>query len=219
MNVLRRWWAALLRRWRRRRRADVERETGEVASGRELDALATALEVSRLTDEQFVQVLDTVRMLDESGAGVSVSGMSTQSLVDLIARASREQLRALADHAELREFLLSELFDRMAQHLVVDKTRHVDAVIDWTLTSGDGEPSRYQTHIVEGSCETAQDLGLSPDVSITTTVDDFLRMATSGNSRALSLLVTGRVKVRGDYAVAARFLGYFDIPKPGVSPR
>jgi len=120
VNVLRRWWAALLRRWRRRLRADVERETGEVASGRELDALATALEVSRLTDEQFVQVLDTVRMLDESGAGVSVSGMSTQSLVDLIARASREQLRALADHAELREFLLSELFDRMAQHLVVD---------------------------------------------------------------------------------------------------
>jgi len=208
MRPIRQRWAV-----RRRCRCGGPKR-GEVIRGKELDALADALDLAKLTEDQFVQLLAAVHMLDRADAGVSVSAMSTQSLVDLIARASRKQLRAAAARQELRTLLLEELFRRMADHVVAEKTRHVDAVVEWVVTSGDAEPLRYQTRVVEGACETTSDPVYTPDVTITAAAEDVLRLAVSGNSRALSLLVTGKLKVRGDFGVAARFLGYFDIPKP-----
>jgi hypothetical protein len=43
------------------------------------------------------------------------------------------------------------------------------------------------------------DLGRSPDTTITLSVDDFIRMAT-GNAAVAAMFVTGKVKVKGEYA-------------------
>lgn len=204
-----RTWRQVRGRYRRAQPVD------PLASGSELDALAGALDLSRLSDEQFVQLLVTVHMLGHVGAGVSLRAMSTQALVDLIAQASKKQLKLLAEHEELREFLLEELFRRMADHLIVEKTRNFSMVVTWNFTNGtaDSPPVVYQTLVEEGLCTSAPDLDLAPDATVTISVYDFIRMATGGNALAMSMFVSGKIKIRGDYSVAARFVSFFDIPR------
>lgn len=154
-------------------------------------------------------------MLGERRAGVELAGMSTDTLVNLVARASKEQLKALSEHEVLRPFFLEEIFRRMSEHLVQNKVKDLSLVLSWRFTEGSGEDGydRYQTVIEDGICVSAEDLGRIPDTTVTLSAYDFIRMAT-GVSAVAPMFITGKVKVKGDYSLAAMFSGYFDIPKP-----
>lgn len=183
--------------------------------GGELDTFAGAIDLAALTPEQFIQVLETLHMLGESKSGVELSGMSTGSLVGLVARTSKAQLKALADHDVLRPFFLDEIFRRMSDHLIATKVKDLSVVVSWRFTQGEGDENfdRYQTVIEDGICVSAADLGRVPDTTVTLSVYDFIRMAT-GIAAVAPMFITGKVKVKGDYSLAAMFSGYFDIPKP-----
>ncbi|MGW4482499.1 SCP2 sterol-binding domain-containing protein [Amycolatopsis sp. NPDC004368] len=185
--------------------------------GHAVNGFARQLEVGKLTPAQFVQVLETLHMLGTAGAGIELSSLTTQSLVDVVNRASRDQLKALADHPDLRAVFLDEIFRRMSEHFRPDRARHVDFVVSWRFTGGDGEDGydRFQTVIESGACVSSTDLSRAPDTTLTLSVDDFIRMAT-GASAPAAMFVTGRVKVKGEYAPAVRFSSYFDIPKPSA---
>ncbi len=182
-----------------------------------VNAFAEKLVLDRLTPAQFVQVLETLHMLGSAGAGIELSSLSTDVLVDVVRRASRDQLKAIADHPELRPVFLDEIFRRMSDHFSPARARHVDCVVSWRFSEGSGEDGydRFQTVIEDGMCVSSPDLTRTPDTTITLSVDDFIRMAT-GNAAAAAMFVTGRVKVKGEYAPAVRFTSYFDIPKPSV---
>lgn len=184
-------------------------------TGGELDALAAAINFGRLTDEQFIQLLEALFMLSETKAGVELATMRTDSLVTLIARASKGQLRALSNHPTLRPFIIEEIFRRMSDHLIPEKTKYLSAVVSWRFpaANGQGGYDKFQTVVEEGTCVSAGDLGREPDTTVTLSVYDFLRMAT-GVAAVAPMFVAGRVKVKGDYALAAMFSTYFDIPKP-----
>lgn len=181
-----------------------------------LDAFARRLDLGALDPDQFIQLLETLRMLGSTGAGVELASLSTDVLVDLVAKASKEQLKAIAEHDELRSVFLDEIFRRMSEHLIAEKVRNIDLVVSWRFTDGDGDGGfdRFQTVIEDGLCVSAADLGRDPDTTITIAADDFMRVAT-GNANVASMFVTGKVRVKGDYAPAVRLSGYFDIPKPG----
>ncbi len=183
--------------------------------GHVINAFAEKLELPKLSSGQFVQVLETLHMLGETGAGIELSSLRTEILVDVVQRASREQLKGIADHPELRSVFLDEIFRRMSDHFVPERAKHVDFVVSWRFTDGDGEDGfdRFQTVIEDGVCVSSTDLARTPDTTITLSVDDFIRMAT-GNAAVAAMFVTGKVKVKGEYAPAVRFSGYFDIPKP-----
>jgi hypothetical protein len=201
------------RRWRGRVR--LSRPRSRSRGGHVINAFAEKLELPKLSPEQFVQVLETLHMLGETGAGIELSSLQTEILVDIVQRASREQLKAIADHPELRSVFLDEIFRRMSDHFVPERARHVDFVVAWRFTDGEGEDGfdRFQTVIEDGACVSSTDLARTPDTTITLSVDDFIRMAT-GNAAVAAMFVTGKVKVKGEYAPAVRFSGYFDIPKP-----
>lgn len=193
-------------RWRSRMRA--AHSPGEHA----VNGFARTLEVGKLTPEQFVQVLETLHMLGTAGAGIDIGSLTTQALVDVVAEASREQLKGIADHDELRAVFLDEIFRRMSEHFRPERARHVDVVVSWRFPAGD-DFDRYQTVIEDGLCVSSTDLARTPDTTITVAVEDFIRMAT-GNAAVAAMFVTGKVKVKGEYAPAVRLSGYFDIPKP-----
>lgn len=182
-----------------------------------VNAFAEKLVIGRLTPAQFVQVLETLHMLGSTGAGIELSSLSTDVLVDVVRRASRDQLKAIASHPELRSVFLDEIFRRMSEHFSPARARHVDFVVSWRFSEGAGEDGydRFQTVIEDGVCVSSTDLSRTPDTTITLSVDDFIRMAT-GNAAVAAMFVTGRVKVKGEYAPAVRFSSYFDIPKPSV---
>ena len=186
-------------------------------SSHAINAFAEKLVIGNLTPEQFVQVLETLHMLGESGAGIELSSLTTEVLVNVVRRASRDQLKAIADHPELRSVFLDEIFRRMSEHFSPHRARHVDFVVSWRFSDGSGEDGydRFQTVIEDGVCVSSTDLSRTPDTTITLSVEDFIRMAT-GNAAVAAMFVTGRVKVKGEYAPAVRFSSYFDLPKPTV---
>jgi putative sterol carrier protein len=196
--------------WRR-----FSRPHASSAAGHAVNGFARKLELAKLTPEQFVQVLETLHMLGNAGAGIELSSLSTQVLVDIVGRSSRDQLKAIADHPELRSVFLDEIFRRMSEHFLPDRARYVNVVVSWRFSGGETEDGydRFQTVIEDGLCVSSTDLSRTPDTTITLSVDDFIRMAT-GNAAVATMFVTGRVKVKGEYAPAVRLSSYFDIPKP-----
>lgn len=201
------------RPWRSRLRAS--RRPVRIRASHAINGFAEKLVIGNLTAGQFIQVLETLHMLGNAGAGIELSSLSTDVLVDVVRRASRDQLKAIADHPELRSVFLDEIFRRMSEHFLPSRARHVDFVVSWRFSDGQGEDGydRFQTVIEDGVCVSSTDLSRSPDTTITLSVDDFIRMAT-GNAAVAAMFVTGRVKVKGEYAPAVRFSSYFDIPKP-----
>jgi putative sterol carrier protein len=201
--------------WRSRLRAT--RRPVRIRASHVVNGFAEKLVLPNLTPGQFVQVLETLHMLGEAGAGIELSSLSTDVLVDIVRRASREQLKAIANHPELRAVFLDEIFRRMSEHFSPSRARHVEIVVAWRFTDGAAEDGydRFQTVIEDGVCVSSTDLSRTPDTTITLSVDDFIRMAT-GNAAAAAMFVTGKVKVKGEYAPAVRFTSYFDIPKATV---
>ncbi|MGH3516760.1 MAG: SCP2 sterol-binding domain-containing protein [Haloechinothrix sp.] len=186
-----------------------------VVSGGELDALAGAIDLSKLGPAEFIQLLEALHMLGEYRSGVQLGDMRTDTLVQLVARASKDQLRALSGHGVLRPFFVDEIFRRMSEHLIQGKVKDLSLVVSWRFTEGRGEDGydRYQTVIEDGLCVSAEDLGRIPDTTVTLSAYDFIRMAT-GVAAVAPMFITGKVKVKGDYSLAAMFSSYFDIPKP-----
>lgn len=181
-------------------------------SGSVLDEFARSIDVGALSTEQFLRLLETLHMLDVTGAGVELSSLSTEVLVDIVASASKDQLKALAAHSELRPLFLEEVFRRMCERFLPEKAKDADIVVSWRFPNGE-DYDRFQTVIEDGTCVSTADCVLTPDTTLTIAVEDFLRMAT-GNVGVASLFVTGKLKVKGDYAPAVRFMSYFDVPKP-----
>ncbi|WP_020669205.1 SCP2 sterol-binding domain-containing protein [Amycolatopsis nigrescens] len=182
-----------------------------------INGFARQIDLRKLSPEQFIQLLETLHMLGVAGAGVELTSLSTETLVDVVARAGKEQLRAIAEHAELRSVFLDEIFRRMSDHFVEDKARNVSLVVAWRFPEGDGDDGfdRFQTVIEDGVCVSSADLGRDPDTTITVAADDFFRMAT-GAVAVATMFMTGRVRVKGEYAPAVRFSSYFDIPRPAA---
>lgn len=203
--------------WRKRLRVSrPHRHTSARTGGTHvINGFAAKIDLGKLTCEQFVQVLETLHMLGNTGAGIELSSLSTQVLVDIVRRSSKEQLKSIAEHPELRSVFLDEIFSRMSDHFLPERAKHIDFVVSWRFSDGDGEDGfdRFQTVIEDGVCVSSTDLARTPDTTITLSVDDFIRMAT-GNAAVAAMFVTGKVKVKGEYAPAVRFSSYFDIPKP-----
>lgn len=181
-----------------------------------LDTFARDIDITALDEHQFVHVLETLHILDATGAGYELSGLSTDLIAEIVRSASKEQLRAIEQHSELRTVFLDEIFRRMSERFRTDKAAEADLVVSWRFTEGggDGGYDRFQTVIEDGRCVSGADLGREPDTTVTLCAADFIRMAT-GNANVASMFVTGKVRVKGEYAPAVRFSSYFDIPKPG----
>ncbi|WP_228713556.1 SCP2 sterol-binding domain-containing protein [Prauserella endophytica] len=177
-----------------------------------LDDFARSIDVRALSTEQFVQLLETLHMLDTAGAGVSLTSLSTEVLAGIVGRASKEQIKGIAQHPELRAVFLDEIFRRMSDHFLPQKAQHLSIVVGWRFPDGSEDFDRFQTVIEDGRCVSSADCARTADTTITVAVEDFIRMAT-GNAAVATMFVTGKVKVKGEYAPAVRFSSYFDIPK------
>ncbi|NIJ15030.1 hypothetical protein FHU38_005438 [Saccharomonospora amisosensis] len=181
--------------------------------GGALDEFADGLDVGALTPEQFLRLLDTLHMLEDSGAGASLSALSTEVLARVVGRTSKQQLRVACEHPRLRPVLLREVFRRMSEQLVPERVKYVTLVVAWRFPDGEGDYERFYTLIEDGRCSWSTRPYEHVDTTITVEADDFLRMAT-GNVGVPAMFITGKIKVRGDYTPALRLVGYFDLPKP-----
>ena len=111
-----------------------------------------------------------------------------------------------------RDALLGQAFARFADQLS-DVGRRQRGVIKWRISGADdGGHDRWFVVLRDGSCEAGRDLDLRPRVTLTVGALDFLRLVT-GNADPARLVLSRRLRIRGDLLWAARMPRLFSIPR------
>src|SRR5699024_1044718 len=133
------------------------------------DTFARNIDVAALDEQQFVHLLETLRILDHAEAGYELRHLSTDTLAAIVRDASKDQLAALEDHRELRRVFLDEIFGRMSQHFLPAKATHTELVMSWRFSGGTGPGGydRYQTIIEDGTCRFGRNLSRDQHTTLT----------------------------------------------------
>lgn len=117
-----------------------------------------------------------------------------------------------------RPIILEEIFDRMPAYVNGRRAAGVQITVGFRLTGRpDGEVDRYvlrlrdgQATVLAGEAADAVDRH-ARDATVTCEAQDFLRLAT-GHLSAVTGVLRGQLKVRGDKVAALRLNSAFDIP-------
>lgn len=137
---------------------------------------------------------------------------------------SRALLGVTTDHLRsvmasgFRPVILEEIFERMPAFVNGRKAAGVQITVGFRLTGRpDGEVDRYvlrlrdgQATVLAGEAADAADRH-DRDATVTCEAQDFLRLAT-GHLSAVTGVLRGQLKVRGDKVAALRLNSAFDIP-------
>jgi putative sterol carrier protein len=114
---------------------------------------------------------------------------------------------------ESRGKILDEVFGRMPTLFRADKAGATTAVIHWILTGGAGGTSdTYETVIENGACTVTNQPARDPKLAMTMDPVTFLKVV-SGDGNPMMMFMTGKIKAKGDLALAAQVAKLFDIPK------
>ena len=109
--------------------------------------------------------------------------------------------------------ILDEVFGRMPTLFRADKAGNTSAVIHWILTGGAGGSSdTYETVIENGACTVTNQPVRDPKLAMTMDPVTFLKVV-SGDGNPMMMFMTGKIKAKGDLALAAQVAKLFDIPK------
>jgi putative sterol carrier protein len=114
-----------------------------------------------------------------------------------------------------RPIVLDEIFRRLPSFLNDRKARNVDLTIGFRLGGRpDGEVDRYVVRIVggEATVTAGAEEGSARDATVTCEAHEFLRLAT-GHLSAVTGVLRGQLKVRGDKAKALQLSSVIDFPK------
>ncbi|GAA2652443.1 SCP2 sterol-binding domain-containing protein [Paractinoplanes durhamensis] len=114
---------------------------------------------------------------------------------------------------DARTKILDEVFNRMPQLFRAEKAGSTSAVIHWIITGGaDGASDTYETVIENGACTVTNKPERDPKLAMTMDPLTFLKVV-SGDGNPMMMFMTGKIKAKGDLALAANVAKLFDIPK------
>jgi putative sterol carrier protein len=114
-----------------------------------------------------------------------------------------------------RPIVLEEIFRRLPSFVNERKARHLDLTIGFRL---EGHPSgavdRYVVRIVDGAATVTShaEEGSARDATVSCEAHEFLRLAT-GHLSAITGVLRGQLKIRGDKAKALQLSTVIDFPK------
>jgi putative sterol carrier protein len=137
--------------------------------------------------------------------------LDADQYASLVAQATDDQLAE--GLAQNREILLDQVFQSMPERFMAEKAGDVEAVVEWRVRGRpDGGVDRWQLVIEKGSCRAQRDGDAEPTVSFTVGDVDFIKLVT-GNASGPMLFTFGKLKIRGDLLLAARFQSFFEVPR------
>jgi putative sterol carrier protein len=131
----------------------------------------------------------------------------------VLADVSEDHLRDVLASG-LRHVVLDEIFRRLPEFVDARKAARCDLTIGFRLTGGpDGAVERRTVRVLKGVATVSDgEEGRERDATVTCAAHDFLRLAT-GHLSAVSGVLRGRLKVKGDKAKALKLADVIDIPR------
>jgi putative sterol carrier protein len=157
-----------------------------------------------MSEEQIPQT-------EAPGEAPDFTSVSAEELAALVANSSDEQL-AEAMQGPQREAALTEIFNRMAEHLDSEKAAGHDAVVHFQILDRPGGGyDEFEVTIHQGECEVSQSPSKDPRVTLKVEPVAFLKLITSQASGP-GLFMTGKLKIEGDLMYAPQIATLFRIP-------
>lgn len=139
--------------------------------------------------------------------------MEPREFARLVGRTPAHELRQVMRSAH-RTTVLDGIFVRMPSLFRADRAGSIEAVIHWSV--GDrrqGAADTYELVISGGVCELSARPEREPRLTLNLDDIDFLKLVTS-NASPVAMFVLGKMKAKGDVALALKIPNLFDIPKP-----
>ena len=118
-----------------------------------------------------------------------------------------------AMQSDARGKILDEIFSRFPKLFRADRAGATNTVIQWNITDRpDGGVDSYEVVIADGTCTVANPPTHEPKLTLTLGPVDFLKVV-SGAGNPMMMFMTGKLKAKGDLALAANVANLFDLPK------
>src|SRR4051812_42498940 len=144
--------------------------------------------------------------------GIDPEGVDAAAFAGQVSQVSDDDLRTLMS-SDMRSQVLDEIFRRMVEHFRPDRAGGVEAVIHWKiLDRPDGGYDHYELVIAGGAASLSEAPQRDPSLEFRIGPVHFLRLVT-GNAAGPLLFMTGKLKIKGDLALAARAPSFFEIPR------
>jgi hypothetical protein len=140
------------------------------------------------------------------------SSVDPKQFAQLVKTTPDAQIKELMQ-SEARGKILDEIFARFPALFRADRAGSTNAVIHWVITERpDGDADTYEVVIEDGACTTSAKAEREPKLTLTMAPVDFLKVV-SGAGNPMMMFMTGKLKAKGDLALAANIANLFDIPK------
>lgn len=143
---------------------------------------------------------------------LSLVTMDAAEFARTMKKASDKEINTAMGGAH-REAVLDSVFGRFPTQFKPEKAKGADARVNWRITGGpDGGSTTYAVVVHDGTCSVEKDPTAEPTTSIMLGPAEFVKLIT-GSGNPTMMVMTGKVKARGDLSVAMAFQHWFDAPK------
>jgi putative sterol carrier protein len=140
------------------------------------------------------------------------SSVDPQEFARLVKSTPDKQIAEIMQ-SDLRDKILGEVFRRMPSMFRPDRAGSTNAVIHWNITDRpDGGTDTFEVVIENGTCRVSETAEQDPKLSLTLGPVEFLKVV-SGSANPVMMFMTGKLKAKGDLALAANIANLFNIPK------
>lgn len=122
--------------------------------------------------------------------------------------------------SDLRDPILDTIFERLPSLFRPERAGSTNAMIHWHITGRpDGGSDVYQLVIADRACSTAKvdrgaadEDGAQPRLTITIGAVELLQLI-AGTTNPTMMFMMGKIKAKGDLALAASFANLFNMPR------
>ena len=142
----------------------------------------------------------------------TIASLSPAGLFEHIMSMSDADIRADLG-GEYRREILEAVFAHFPAQFRADKAGDRSARIDFRITGGPGDSSdTYAVVVEDGTCRIEPGASESPDLSLMLGPVEFLKLITGSGNPAMMFMM-GKIKARGDIALAGALSTWFETPK------
>ena len=140
------------------------------------------------------------------------TSLDPASFAQRVKSASDAQLAEVMS-GDSRPKVLNEIFRRMPSLFRPERAGNLNTVIHWNITGApNGGEDIYELVIADGTCTLSEPPSHEPKLAVTVGPVDFLKVV-SGNGNPVMMFMTGKLKAKGDLALASNIANLFAIPK------
>lgn len=139
--------------------------------------------------------------------------LNGRDFVKALSAVSDKQVTDLLDGPD-RELVLHEIFRRFPERFLPDRAPQETKVIQWWTSGGPNGKDAYEITLGPEGCSVRKGPASDDpyDVSLLTGPVELAKL-TTGRANPVFLVMRGKVKARGDLALANGLLSYFERPK------